>query len=256
MINQLNIDRINELLDTKILGKPLYFFENVSSTNEKLKEFSSSDGLTVISREQKSGHGRQERVWQSDKGGLYFSFYTSFKDNIPPLLITPACALGVALALSEYGDCKIKWPNDIVLNGKKICGIISHASIADSKICDICVGIGVNVNNESFKNLPYASSLKAQCGKTLDENYVFCKILKSIEDIFLNYSKAMILNEYKKYCVTLKSDVKIHFNDDRPDFLGQCIGITDDCALVVKGEGQEMKVGFGQVSVRGLYGYV
>ena len=66
----------------------------------------------------------------------------------------------------------------------------------------------------------------------------------------------MILNEYKKYCVTLKSEVKIHFNDERPDFLGQCIGITDDCAIVVKGEGQEMTVGFGEVSVRGLYGYV
>jgi BirA family biotin operon repressor/biotin-[acetyl-CoA-carboxylase] ligase len=243
-------------LETEFMGKPLYIFDTVSSTFDKIAEFPRTEGLTVIAHRQTNGRGRLGRSWSSDEGGIYMSF------NLTPSLspkdaseLTIPCALGVAKALRRYGDCKIKWPNDIVLNGKKICGILSTMGISDGKTDYVCVGIGINTNQTEFSDLPNASSIRILTGNMCNENQIICDILKNIEKEYISDKKS-VLEQYKNYCLTLGSTVTVHYCDDREDFQGECIDITESGLLVVKNDDNTIYVSSGEVSVRGLYGYV
>ena len=258
MIDYLKADEnyIKSHLDTQFMGKPLYLFDTVSSTFDKIAEFPRAEGLTVIARRQTNGRGRLGRNWASDDGGIYMSF------NLTPSLspkdaseLTIPCALGVAKALESYGNCKIKWPNDIVLNGKKICGILSTMGITDGKTDYVCVGIGINTNQTEFIDLPNASSIRILTGNKCDENHIICKILENIEKEYTS-DKKVILEQYKKHCLTLGSVVTVHYCDGREDFSGECIDITDSGLLVVKSGDNTVYVSSGEVSVRGLYGYI
>ncbi len=254
--SKINENYIKSHVKTQFMGKPLYIFDSVSSTFDKIADFPRTEGLTVIARHQTNGRGRLGRSWSSDEGGIYMSFNLT-----PPLSpedaseLTIPCALGVAKALHKYGDCKIKWPNDIVLNGKKICGILSTMGITDGKTDYVCVGIGINTNQTEFNGLPNASSIRMLTGDMCDENQIICDILENIEKEYISDKKA-VLEQYKNYCLTLGSVVTVHYCDDREDFSGECIDITDNGLLVVKSGEKTVYVSSGEVSVRGLYGYV
>lgn len=252
----LNEKSIKSLLDTNFLGNPFYLFNSVSSTFDKISEFPRTDGLTVAAKIQTNGRGRLGRSWKSDSGGVYFSF--NLLPKIPPsevAFITIICALGVVKALARYGDCRIKWPNDIVMNGKKICGILTTMSICEGETEYVCVGIGINANKNDFDGLPNASSLNIETGKPCDENKLIASVLKSIENEYTR-SKDAVIEEYKKYCITLGSTVAVHYADGRENFVGKCTDITDGGALTVTDGKTTVTVNSGEVSVRGLYGYV
>lgn len=252
----LNEKSARALLDTDFLGKPLYVFESVSSTFDKISEYPRTNGLTVAAKVQTNGRGRLGRSWKSDCGGVYFSF--NLLPKIPPsevTFITVICALGTVKALSQYGDCRIKWPNDIVLNGKKICGILTTMSICEGETEFVCVGIGINANKTEFDGLPNASSLINETGKQCDENKLISSVLKSIENEYAR-NRDEVTEEYKKYCITLGSTVAVHYADGRENFVGKCTDITNDGALTVTNGEKTVTVNSGEVSVRGLYGYV
>lgn len=253
---RLNEDSARALLDTEFLGRPLYLFDTVSSTFDKIAEYPRTHGLTVAAKVQTNGRGRLGRDWKSDSGGVYFSF--NLMPMIPPsevTFITVICALGTVKALSQYGDCRIKWPNDIVLNGKKICGILTTMSICEGETEYVCVGIGINADKTDFEGLPNATSIKNETGRACDENKLLTDVLKSIEKEYMRGRDA-VLDEYKKYCITLGSTVAVHYADGRESFVGKCTGITDDGALTVTDGTSTVTVSSGEVSVRGLYGYV
>lgn len=249
---------ISSALKTKVLGKPLYFFDTVTSTFDKISEYPRIEGLTVVAKEQTAGRGRLGRSWSSDKGGVYFSF--NLTPDITPeeaTFATVTCALGTLKALDKYGKCAIKWPNDIVMNGKKICGILTTMGASSQKLEYICVGIGINVNKDCFdKTLPHASSIKTETGKIQNENEVLASVLASIENVYTTYSKQDILREYAENCITKDSIVTVHYTDNRGDFQGKCLGITESGSLVVQKGKETVTVNSGEVSVRGLYGYI
>ncbi|MBQ8526101.1 MAG: biotin--[Clostridia bacterium] len=255
--------RLNEkdtakLLKNCRLGSPLYIFDTVTSTFDKIKEYPRLEGLTVAAKIQTAGRGRLGRSWSSEEGGVYFSF--NLTPDVSPeeaAFATITCALGTVKALREYGSCSIKWPNDIVMNGKKICGILTTMTTNGSKLDYICVGTGINVNKDSFdESLPHASSIKLETGREQNENKVLASVLKSIEKVYTSYTKERILEEYSENCITIGSDVTVHYTDGRGDFTGKSLGITESGALVVQNGNNTVTVGSGEVSVRGLYGYV
>ncbi len=235
------------------IGSDIHFFPELTSTFDKIREFELLEGLTVVSASQTAGCGRLGRSWQSHEGGVYFTFALT-----PPFgefeipFITIICALGVCTALSEYLPCLVKWPNDIVSNGRKLCGILSKNIIRSGKTEAILVGVGINVNNHfSEKELPYASSVSDLTGKEYDENEVLLNALESIDRIYRGCTKEEILDMYRKKCVNLGKEVTL-CSEDR-EIKGVCTDILPDGSMNVETDRGVLNVHSGEVSVKGIY---
>ncbi|MBQ7900917.1 MAG: biotin--[Clostridia bacterium] len=235
---------------TNEIGKPLYMYDVVTSTFDKAAEFEPMHGLTVVAKQQTAGRGRLGRQWESGIGGLYMSIYLATDATIEKCgLITSLCAVAVANAISQYGDCRIKWPNDIVLNGKKICGILTKSCIQDGKANYACVGIGINTNRQDFApELANASSILLQTQQHCDENQLLKDVLHQIQQAY-NCSPAQIMEQYKEKCITLGSEVTVHYADGSDKISGICTDISPNGELVVQSNGQAITVSAGEVSV-------
>lgn len=236
-----------------IIGSDIHFFSVLTSTFDKIREFEPAEGLTIVSSSQTAGCGRLGRSWQSNEGGIYFTFALTppFREFEIPF-ITIVCALGVCEALSEYLPCLVKWPNDIVSNGRKLCGILSKNIIKSGKTEAVLVGIGINANNHFCeKELPYASSVSDLTGKEYDENAVLVKVLGSIDRIYREYTKEQILHMYKEKCVNLGKEVTLSSQDG--EIKGVCTDILPDGSMNVKTDKGVLNVHSGEVSVKGIY---
>ena len=156
-INQHKEEKLKEILCTKWLGKDTVFFSTCDSTNTRLQELANAgakEGTVVISEEQTAGQGRNGRNWNSPKGeGIFLSMLLrpEFKPRYASM-ITLVTALAVCSALGKNGVERlfIKWPNDIVASGKKLCGILTKMSTDAEAIQYIIVGLGINVNQKNF----------------------------------------------------------------------------------------------------------
>lgn len=253
MIKRLSQNSIDDSGYNGIIGSDIHYFESVTSTFDKIREFALTEGLTVVSSSQSNGSGRMGRSWESSIGGVYFTFALTppFREFEIPF-ITIVCALGVCEALSEYLPCLVKWPNDIVSDGRKLCGILSRSIIKGGNAEAVLVGIGINVNNRfSEKELPYASSLSELTGEEYDENAVFLRVLKSIDRIYTSYSKKQIINIYKEKCVNLGREVTLCSQDK--EIKGVCTDILSDGSMNVITKDGTVNVHSGEVSVRGIY---
>lgn len=239
-------------------GKNILKFDRLTSTFDKLSEYSPEEDVVVVAKEQTSGVGRLGRQWISHKGGLYFSFYAKAEDDISKLpFIAIICALASYRTIAEYVDCGIKWPNDIVSDGGKVCGILTKSAVKSGE-ATVMAGVGINVNNSDFDtNLtPYATSLKCLLGTEQDGDGILRKFLDNFEDIYTNLTTSEIIDEYSKVCVTVGRDVKVTLLADGTTFEGRALRVCDDGNIEVETEQGIVKVGSGEVSVRGVYGYV
>ncbi len=240
----------------KSIGNPLYIYEQVTSTFDKIAQFAPKHGLAVVAKCQTSGRGRLGRQWHSDRGGLYMSIYLCADATIEGCgKVTSLCAVAVAQALSQYGECHIKWPNDIVMNGKKICGILTKSCIQDGKASYACVGIGANANITRFPDeLQYASSVLAETGIECDTAELMESIFRNIENAY-KLTHTEIMKIYREMCITLGREILVHCPEGKT-LEGRCTEINDNGELTVKTQDKCITVNSGEVSVRGLYGYV
>ena len=246
---------LKNVVKNTTIGRKLHFYDTVTSTFDKLCELPVSEGLTVVAAHQTNGRGRLGRSWDSDRGGIYFSFIllpTVDADSAP--FITLICALAVQKALCEYLPCEIKWPNDIVSDGKKLCGILTKTTLCGDRIENILVGIGINANNTRFpKELVNASSLKLATGRDIDENRLLSKVLRQLDRYYYNESREKVLDEYKKVCANSGKKVTIHYADGRGDIDGICTDILPDGTMNVLTDSGIINVSSGEVSVKGIY---
>ncbi|WP_058486500.1 biotin--[acetyl-CoA-carboxylase] ligase [Defluviitalea phaphyphila] len=261
-------EEVSYNLKTKYLGKDIYHYYQIDSTNKEAKKMAvngAKEGTIIISEEQTLGKGRLGRGWISPpRLGIWMSII--LRPLVSPLdasKITILGGLSVCKAIEKVTglDVKIKWPNDIVINKKKVCGILTEMSAEMEKIDYIILGIGVNVNNENFPEdlKDKASSLKIEGNKKYNRKEIVQEIIMQFEkyyEIFIrdkNLNK--FLEEYKDYCLTLNKDVKI--NSNKESFVGKAIDISEEGELIVqKEDGEIITVFSGEVSVRGLYGYI
>jgi len=162
-------EEITPFLKSDIVGREIYYFEKVDSTNNIARDFIKKephDGTIIVSDIQTQGRGRKDRQWISPKGGLWFSII--LYPNIQPekgMLLTMAISISIVEALKIVAglDSEIKWPNDLLLNKRKVCGVLTEFDAETDKINYAIVGVGINVNNEideSLKNT--ATSLKKE----------------------------------------------------------------------------------------------
>lgn len=257
---------ISEILNTKVLGKKIYYFEEVGSTNNEAKALCREwpeEGTLVIAEKQSGGKGRLGRTWESpSKTGIWMSLVLC-PEIMPQYAsqITLIAGLGMCEAIKDITglEAKIKWPNDIVVNGKKICGILTEMSAQVEAIDYIVVGIGVNVNMTSFpEELPYASSLALEGGKSYSRREIVARFLQIFEKDYEAYKQKPdlegIIGRYEANCITLHQMVKIISRNE--EMIAKAEKINKDGTLVIKmTDGTVKQISSGEVSVRGLYGY-
>lgn len=250
-----------------------YHFETIDSTNKKAKELATegvSHGTLITADVQEAGVGRRGRRWSSEKdAGIYMSMV--LRPEVEPdeaSMLTLVAALAVERAIEklyqEQGGClilpKIKWPNDIVVNKKKICGILTEMSLKGTGIDYVIVGIGINVNNKAFPEdiCQIASSLSKESGRDMDREILITEVWKQFAVYYEQFLKerdlSLLKEEYEKALVN--KDEKVKVLDPLGEYTGIAKGITNIGELIVDTEAGTKLVSGGEVSVRGMYGYV
>ena len=257
-------------ITTKWAGKKLYFLEETGSTNidaKKLAEEGAPHGTVVVAKQQSKGRGRRGRTWQSPAGAAVYMSLALKPDFAPDKasMLTLVMALSVAEAITELTglEAKIKWPNDIVVNGKKVCGILTEMSAELDYIHHVVIGVGINTNHspsefdEEIRQT--ATSLKIESGQAVSRAAMIERVLFHFEKDYDTFVRKMDLSElqeaYQKYLINLNAEVKVL--DPKGEYTGIARGINETGELLVeKRNGQIEAVYAGEVSVRGLYGYV
>lgn len=250
---------------TTWLGKEHLHFERLSSTNDYLKQNAAalSHGTVVTADYQTAGKGRSGRVWQDNaRAGLALSVLLRPPSVHHTQLLPLVCALAVKSAIySLYGvNSGIKWPNDIVLNQKKICGILCEGVLLGQAVYAVC-GIGINVLQQKTDftqyGLDHATSLLVETGTRHSLDDAAAAVMTELEryyDRYIAQGIAALLGEYEAACVTLGREVKVIQNGAEREC--RAVGLAQNGALLVNFAGVVTEINAGEASVRGLYGYV
>lgn len=253
---------------TRWAGQEIVCFTETDSTNvraRKLGENGAAHGTLVVAEQQTAGRGRRGRGWESPAGSsIYMSLLLrpDFLPNKAPML-TIVMAYSVATALREQTglDFRIKWPNDIVLNGKKVVGILTEMSTEIEYINHVVIGVGINVNTEAFPEeiCATATSIRRESGKTWRRAELIAAILRQFEVQYERFVKeedlAYLREAYDAILVNCNREVRILGEKD--GYRAVALGIDDQGELLVRKEdGTVTSVYAGEVSVRGIYGYV
>ncbi|WP_251859947.1 biotin--[acetyl-CoA-carboxylase] ligase [Clostridium sp. Marseille-Q2269] len=264
----LTFEEITGLLKTKFIGHNIMHFDSINSTNDKAKKIASSekDGTVIISEEQTLGKGRLGRTWSSSKfKGIYMSII--LKPDINTLdvpKITQVAAAAVVTALNNNNiKSYIKWPNDIIVKDKKICGILTEMSGEISKINYVVIGMGVNVNSDK-EDLPKdllfkASSLKIETGRELKRNVLVADIINNFEELYTELIEhnniATSIQICKDNSILIGKEIRIITrNKER---FGKAVGLNSNGELLVQFEDGKIKpLISGEISVRGIDGYI
>ena len=259
---------IKSLMHTDWVAKEVLYFDTIDSTNIKAQELAEKgyqSGTLVVADKQESGKGRRGRSWVSPSGtGIFMTLM--IKPDINPnnaSMLTLVAALAVAKAITSVTgeEALIKWPNDIVVNGKKVCGILTEMNAQFDYINHIVVGIGINVHNESFPEeiSQMASSLMIEAGgKRFHRAQIIAETMSYFEQYYDTFLKTQdlsaLVREYDKLLVNRNKSVRVL--DPKEPFDGKAMGITPKGELIVDTWESRKLVSSGEVSVRGIYGYV
>lgn len=259
---------IKSLMHTEWVAKEVLYFDTIDSTNTKAQELAEKgyqSGTLVVADKQESGKGRRGRSWVSPSGtGIFMTLM--IKPDINPnnaSMLTLVAALAVAKAITSVTgeEAMIKWPNDIVVNGKKVCGILTEMNAQFDYINHIVVGIGINVHNESFPEeiSLMASSLMIEAGgKRFHRAQIIAETMSYFEQYYDTFLKTQdlsaLVREYDKLLVNRNKSVRVL--DPKEPFDGKAMGITPKGELIVDTWESRKLVSSGEVSVRGIYGYV
>lgn len=257
---------LERLLDGRFPADRLIVLPEVDSTNTYLKQLAANgapDETAVLSIRQTAGRGRRGRSFLSEPGGLYLSYLIRPQESAQELLhLTALAGLCVCNAVRQVTGMQpsIKWPNDPVLNGKKLCGILTELSVSleTQEPEYVVIGIGINCNQTQFpQELDMATSLRIEAGRPADVNAIAAALLLELSRMrreFLS-RKSDWIAAFSRNCLTVGKDIQIL----RAGTVRQAkaTGIGPDAELLVEYlDGTSGSVSSGEVSVRGLYGYV
>ena len=245
-----------------------YHFEIIESTNKKaglLAREGAPHGTLVTADVQEAGVGRRGRSWSSEKdAGIYMSMVLRPEiDTNHASMLTLVAAMAVQKAMEQMCETEvpmIKWPNDIVLNKKKVCGILTELSLVGADIEFVIIGIGINVNNKAFPEeiSETASSLFLELGREIDRELLITKVWDHFKVYYEQFLKtkdiSLFQEEYEKVLVNKEENVRVL--DPLGEYTGVAKGVTSTGELIVDTEGERTLVSGGEVSVRGIYGYV
>ena len=242
----ISASEISKDLNTKYIGKELFVFKEVSSTNTLAKFLSMNgiaDGSVIISEKQTNARGRSGKSWESPLGGVWLSIVLNPHVDYAKLpLITLATGVAVAKTLEKIGveNPEIKWPNDIMINGKKVCGILTEAIAKFNTIENVIIGVGIDANLD-IEEFPEelksgATTLEKELGRKGSENLlikIFLEEFEKISELFDHEGYEEILKEWRKrsYSIGKIVEVREPFNKNYDAYV---LGISREGALVVE----------------------
>lgn len=260
--------QVGSRLTTRYMGRKMVYFSETDSTNiqiKRLAEAGSPEGTLVVAESQSAGKGRRGRSWSSPPGcSIYMSYL--LRPKIPPCnasMLTLLAGMACVRAIEEETglEAKIKWPNDLVMNGKKICGILTEMNAELEEIHYIFTGVGINVSQMEFPEeiRKTATSLKLEGGAPVSRSALIAGCMKWFEHYYERFLSqgdlSGLKDEYESMLANLGRGVKVL--DPAGEYTGICRGIDQMGELLVElPDGEVKKVFSGEVSVRGIYGYV
>ena len=264
----LSLSELQSRMKTKMAGAHLLYFDVIDSTNieaKKQAENGAPEGLLVVADKQEAGKGRRGRSWESPAGANIFMTILLRPSFSPEKasMVTLVMALSVAQAIAETSDMdvKIKWPNDIVIRKKKVVGILTELTMETDYIQYLVCGVGINVNQTEFPEAirESATSLYLEGGKKINRAGLIEKTMEYFEEnygIFCETENmAGLIEAYNKLLVNKEAQVRVL--DPKGEYDGLSHGINELGELIVeKEDGSVENVYAGEVSVRGIYGYV
>lgn len=228
----------------------IVYYPELTSTMDVAKNLARKDCphfTTVIAGRQISGRGRLQRKWLSEKGGLYFTMV--LRPDLPPVLsfrVSFLASLTLAGILHEsYGiDARLKWPNDILVDERKISGMLSELEAEADRISFINIGVGINVNNDPGPIEPRATSLKRVLGRAVSKKDLLMRYLDALEHRMQTPAFDGIIAEWKQYTVTLNRDVRVVTTQEVLE--GRAVDVDDTGALILKcADGSLKKILYG-----------
>ena len=225
----------------------------INSTNTFLKDLVRTTEVenytVVVTENQTNGKGQFENTWSSEEGkNLTFSILCKFSNLNVQHSFYLNCAISLAIYTVVHNyikkKLKIKWPNDILSSNKKLCGILIENTVSNAKIVNAVIGIGLNVNQESFSDtLPNATSLKMLTGISYDKEVILEELISTIQeqiDLITTEKFSLLKSNYEK--VLFRNGEPAMFNNDRyGNFLGKIVGITYQGKLVVELENERLE---------------
>lgn len=259
-------EEVRSQLTTTILGQELVYFSAVGSTNDEAKKKAVAgcpEGTLIITETQLGGRGRLARGWFSPQAkGIWFSVV--LRPPFPPQE-APKCTLMAAVAVNRAiremtgVSCGIKWPNDILCNGRKLVGILTEMNAEMDAINHIVIGMGINVNIMAAEIPPELegklTSLQMETGAPVSRIALFIKILERLEELYLSVRTsgfASVLSAWRQESITLNQLVTVIAPDKT--FIGKALDIDSEGALLVETDTGIERVLAGDVSIRSLTG--
>lgn len=262
------MEELQSVISTRVTGKNLVFLDMVDSTNTRAKQLAEAgapDGTLVVAETQSAAKGRRGRSWMAPAGtGVWFSLL--LRPRIEPehaSMMTLVAAMAVEKGIRETTGLhgRIKWPNDVVVDGKKVCGILTEMSADMDSVNHVVVGIGINANIREFPEelREKATSLFLASGQVVKRAGLLNAVLLAWEEYYGRYLQtedlSLLAKEYNEKLAGLHGRVQVLA--PKGDYTGISHGINHRGELLVEREdGTVTEVMSGEVSVRGIYGYV
>ena len=261
-----NETTITDQIHTKWAGKTVHFAREIDSTNlwiKRLAKEGAPEGTLALAEFQSAGRGRLGRSWEVPEGTsvmMSILLRPKFEPQYAPTL-TLVMGMAVAKAVKKLGfDVSIKWPNDVVVSHKKICGILTEMGVRDGKIDYAVIGVGINVNIREFPDemADKATSLYLESGRKFDRSQIPGLVMEAFEEYYEKFAATCDLSglkeKYESILANYNQPVRVLAKEP---YEGVARGITDGGELLVeKTDGTIVAVSAGEVSVRGLYSYV
>ncbi len=256
----LNFDAFDLKLDTDIIGRNFIYCEEIDSTNNFLmnsKLKNDQDGTVVFAERQSAGKGRKDRKWYSSKDqNLTFSILMKHGFNEKNInIINLGTAVSLAMSLDNLYQLRVnlKWPNDVLINDKKVAGILLESSSSGNKIDKVVIGIGINVNQTSFQGTYNITptSLKLETGIEIDRERLLAEILNNFEEMLerIEINPNDVLNDWRNRCRMIGERILI--SDDNLELTGIFDDIDEQGFILLKTDDKKIKkIHFGDVSVR------
>jgi BirA family transcriptional regulator, biotin operon repressor / biotin---[acetyl-CoA-carboxylase] ligase len=244
--NKLSENEIYLGLETEEIGRSVYFFESVTSTQKVAKEYAmngAKHGTLIVADEQTEGRGRMVRKWYSPKGtGIWASFILRPDIQIqhaPQLTLLSAVAVVQAIKKVTHITPEIKWPNDILISGRKVCGILTELQAEEDRIQSVILGIGINVNQDkndfSAEIIKKATSLKIELGKTVNRSSLIqslCYYIEQLLHLYISEGFTPIKSLWETYAVSIGK--RISARTVKGTFDGVALGINNEGVLLLK----------------------
>ena len=231
----------------------------VTSTNTILKGLVPSglpDGFVLAAEKQTSGRGRLGRSFESPEGGLYLSMllYPKCRPEETATL-TPCAAVAVSRAIEKVCSLapEIKWPNDLQINGKKLCGILTESSVYGGRRY-VIIGLGVNVNTDISALPPElretATSVFRETGKRTDVEKLAAQIVRELDAMVESWTenKSYCLSEYREKCSSIGCDIYLIRREEKIE--AHSLDVDESFALIVETDGGRKRIDFGEISIR------